>query len=188
MFFNEHMILFGNHYKSLYEGITLKAGNAAATAAIWQPGAVGRHFEDAIFHHGVPGVPYAALANSKANSLWFEVFCEISVAYAREHFLRLYLDWYLVMYAYIYYVDDGVKRIVPISDIKGFFPKNIDDFGNSIHVKALWKGARNEIPPASAERFRALAWVKFRSKVSFCKNFVHKRGLFSSQIFWNIIL
>ena len=60
------------------------------------------------------------------------------------------------MFPYIYFITDDEKRMVPISDIKDFFPKNVGDYNLSVPVKALWRGVHNEITTGSAERYKAL--------------------------------
>ena len=60
------------------------------------------------------------------------------------------------MYAYVHFLKDGVKRVVHRSDIKDFFPKNVQDFDPSLPVKVLWRGFRDEIPTSSAERYKGL--------------------------------
>ncbi|XP_076842987.1 BEN domain-containing protein 5-like [Brachyhypopomus gauderio] len=44
------------------------------------------------------------------------------------------------MFAYVQYIDDGVKNIVHIKDIKNFDPKNTEDY-SAVHAYwILWKG------------------------------------------------
>ncbi|MGH0137101.1 UNVERIFIED_CONTAM: hypothetical protein FKN15_062854 [Acipenser sinensis] len=43
------------------------------------------------------------------------------------------------MYAYVTYIDDGVKKVVQVQDIKNFNPTHINDFANTLHW-ICWSG------------------------------------------------
>ena len=65
------------------------------------------------------------------------------------------LKIYFRMYAYIVYQICGIRKIVPISDIKNYNPRNTRDFIPSVTVKALWRGIGDHIAVEDALRYNA---------------------------------
>ena len=65
------------------------------------------------------------------------------------------LKIYFRMYAYIVYQIDGIRKIVPISDIKDYNPRDTRDFNPSVTVRALWRGIRDNIAVEDALRYNA---------------------------------
>ena len=55
------------------------------------------------------------------------------------------------MYAYVVYLRDGIKKVIPVRDIRGFYPITKFDFDDT-HYKALWRGKYDEIPAETAHR------------------------------------
>lgn len=43
------------------------------------------------------------------------------------------------MFAYVRYVDDNIRQIVPLDHIKGFCPKDVKDFETKKKYNILWK-------------------------------------------------
>ena len=59
------------------------------------------------------------------------------------------------MYAYIIYQRDNIRKIVHISDIKEYKPRDTKDFDPSVTVRAFWRGLRDEIAVEDAHRYNA---------------------------------
>ncbi|XP_043206995.1 BEN domain-containing protein 5-like [Amphibalanus amphitrite] len=59
------------------------------------------------------------------------------------------------MFAYICYLRDNVKRVVPIKDIKDFHPRTVRDFDPTVIVRAYWRGLKDDIPYEEARRYNA---------------------------------
>ena len=59
------------------------------------------------------------------------------------------------MYTYIIYQRDNIGKIVPISDIKDYNPRDTKDFDPSVTVRAFWRDIRVEIAVEDAHRYNA---------------------------------
>lgn len=51
----------------------------------------------------------------------------------------------VVFYAFIRYVKDGIQAIVPVSLIKRFRPKHVDDFDPKCPLLVYWKSKDGQI-------------------------------------------
>lgn len=46
---------------------------------------------------------------------------------------------YVSMFAYVRYIDDNIRQIVPLDYIKGFSPQDVNDFEIRKKYDVLWK-------------------------------------------------
>ena len=56
------------------------------------------------------------------------------------------------MYAYVVYLRDGYRKVIPVTDIRGFHPKSVRDYNSNVRYKALWTGKNDEIPAETADK------------------------------------